>query len=259
MFRFNPKVLLLVCLAVTLPQVVAAQQPPPPTGYTFVAEWNVPRDKWAEASAFTDKSMRPLYERLVADGTLVDYGVFETIVHDASENGYTHGVWFSATSFAAIEKARGEALKVPPAPALAAAKHHDYLLRTQVSKYKAGSGSGGYLGVNSSVVKPGKGAAWRALWDKYNKPVYNKLVANGTLTLYAVQTEFVVTADPGTRFVVAVTPNADGVDKVGAAFAAANQKRTQEERDAIGAAFADALVAGANRSYLARVSSYSAK
>ena len=258
MSRFTLRVLPLACFVLALPQVVSAQQAPP-SGYTFVAEWNVPRDKWPEASTFFDKGLRPIHERLVADGTLVDYGVFETIVHDASENGYTHGVWWSSTSYAGIEKARAEALKVTPAPALSAAKHHDYLLRTQVSKYKAGSGTGGYLRVNSSVVKPGKGGAWRALWDKYNKPVYDELVANGTLSLYAVQTEFVVTLDPGTRMVVTVTPNAEGVDKVGAALAAAAAKRTPEERDAITAAFADVLVAGANRSYMARVNSYSAK
>jgi hypothetical protein len=249
---------LLACLALTLPIVVSAQQPAPPA-YTFVAEWNVPRDKWAEASAFMDKGLRPIHERLVADGTLTDYGVFETVVHDASENGYTHGVWWSATSIAAIEKARAEALKVPPAPALATAEHHDYFLRTLVSKLRPGNGSGGYLRVNSSTVQPGKGAAWRALFDKYNKPIYEELVANGTLSSYAVQAEYVVTMDPGVRMVVSVAPNADAVDKTIAAFATASAKRTQEERDAITAAFAETVVAGSNRSYMARVNSYSMK
>ncbi len=258
MFRLTLRVLPIVCLAVTLPQAVSAQQPAP-AGYTFVADWNAPRDKWAEVSAFTDKNLRPIYERLVADGTLTDYGVFETVVHDASENGYTHGVWWSATSFAGIEKARAEALKVPPAPALNAAKHRDYLLRTQVSKSRAGSGAGGYLRVNSTVVKPGKGAAWRALFDKYTKPVYEELVANGTLSSYALQVENVLTMDPGARMVVTIAPSAEGVDKATAALAAANQKRTQEERDAMAAAFAEVLVPGANRSYLARVNSYSMK
>ena len=118
---------------------------------------------------------------------------------------------------------------------------------------------GGYLRVGSLAVQPGKGAQWRELWDKYTKPVYEELVANGTLSSYAVQVEQVATMDTATRFVVNIAPNAEAMDKANAAFVAANQKRSQEERDAIGAAFAQVIVPGSARGYMARIHSYSMK
>lgn len=244
-----------LCLALVLPLVAEAQQPQPPS-YTFVAQWNVPRDKWAEVSAFADKSWRPLLERLVSDGTLTDYGIFETIVHQ--ETGDTHSIAFSANSFAGIEKARLEALKVPAPPALAAAKHSDLFLTNLIAKHRAASGTG-YLRVNSLVVQPGKAAQWREHWEKYTKPTADELVANGTLSAYAVESQYVATMDPGTRFVVYLAPNAESVDKVGAALAAANQKRSPDERAAVAAALAQLVVAGSNRAFIARATAYSMK
>lgn len=255
MSRVAFRVPVLLCLALVLPLVVNAQQPMPPS-YTFVAEWNVPRDKWPEVSAWMEKSARPLYERLVNDGTLTDYGTSETIVHQ--ENEATHSVWFSANSFAGIEKARLEALKIPPAPALATAKHNDLYLTNLVAKHRAVSGSG-YLRVNSLVVQAGKAAQWREIWEKYTKPTFDKLVANGTLSAYAVESQYIATMDPNTRFVVTIAPSADSVDKVGAALAAANQKRSPDERAAVANAFQQVTVAGSNRAFIARVSAYSMK
>lgn len=255
MSRVALRVPVLLCLALVLPLVVNAQQPMPPS-YTFVAQWSVPRDKWPEISAFADKSWRPLLERLVGDGTLADYGISETIVHQ--EGADTHSIWFTANSFAGIEKARLEALKVPPTPALAAAKHSDLFLTNLVAKHRTASGVG-YLRVNSVVVQPGKAGQWREIWEKYNKPTYDEMVANGTLSAYAVESQYIATMDPNTRFVVTIAPNAESVDKVGAALAAATQKRSPDERTAVAAAFQQVSVAGSNRTFIARVSAYSMK
>lgn len=65
--------------------------------------------------------------------------------------------------------------------------------------------------------------------------------------------------DPNTRFVVSIAPNADSVDKIGAALGAANQKRSPDERAAVATAFAQVVVAGSNRSFTARASAYSMK
>lgn len=253
MSRAAVKIPALLCLALAVPPVATAQQSP---SYTFVADWDVPRDKWAELSAFAEKSWRPLLERLVNDGTLTDYGIFETIVHQEGTN--SHSIAFSANSFAGIEKARLEALKVPAPAFLSAARHNDLYLTNIVARRRPSSGTG-YLRVNSVVVQPGKGAQWRELWEKYNKPTYDELVANGTLSLYAVQSQNVATMDPNTRFVVSIAPSAEAVDKVAAAFAAVNQKRSPDERAAVAAAFQQVTVAGSNRTYLARASAHAMK
>jgi hypothetical protein len=249
-------VVLLLCLGLLIPTAALAQQSAQP-GYTYVAEWNASRDKWPEITAYAEKSWRPLLERLVADGTLTDFGVYETTVHET--DGMTNGLWWSAKSIANIEKARLEALKLPPAPGLLTAKHRDYFLRSLIWKGRPGGGAGGYMRVATSVVQPGKGAQWRALWEKYSQPLYEELMANGTLAAYGVQLEQVVTDDPGVRMVVGIFPNAEGLDKAQAASNALNDKRTQQERDAITAEFLQVTVPSASRSYLARISFYSMK
>ncbi len=250
------EVLALLCLALALPAVVHAQPPAPPV-YTFVAEWDVQRDKWADVSAFMDKGIRAIFDRLVADGTLAGYGTFETLVHEA--DGYTHGMWWTATSLVGIEKARLEAIKVTPPPALATARHHDYFLRSLVSKNRAGSGTGGYIRVNSTMVQTGKGTQWRETWEKYTKPTYDALVADGTLSSYSVETQQIASVSPGLRMVVVVAPSAEAMDKAYAAFTAANAKRSTEERAAVDAAFMDTIVPDASRGYLARVNAYAIK
>lgn len=243
----------VLCLALVAPMVATAQEP---QTYTFVAEWAVPRAQWDEFTAFWEKNARPVLERLTADGTLVGWGIFASRVHlvDAT----THGTWYWANSLAAGQRALDELLKLPPNPATAGAKHRDYLLRSLIRKDRAASGSG-YLWVGSVQVQPGKGQQWRELWEKYTKPVYDELQANGTISMYELVVEHVHTEDPGTRFVAYVTPSADGLDKVRAALAAAGEKRSAEENRAIGAAFAEVTVAGAHRDFFARVSAYAHK
>ena len=71
--------------------------------------------------------------------------------------------------------------------------------------------------------------------------------------------EYVHTADPAWRHVVYVAPSADAIDKLNAAFQAASQKRSAEERRAIGDAFTSILVPGVHTDYFARVVSYASK
>jgi hypothetical protein len=249
-------VVLVLCLGLLTPLAASAQQAGP-IGYTYVAEWNASRDKWPEITAYAEKSWRPLLERLVADGTLTDFGVYQTVVHEL--DGASHGIWWSAKSIANIEKARLEALKLPPGPGLTEAKHRDYFLRSLIWKGRPGNGSSGYLRVATSVVQPGKGAQWLALWQKYSQPLWDEFVANGTVSAYGVQLEHIVTDDPGVRMVVGIFPNAEGLDKAQAASMALTEKRSQAERDAITAEFAAVTVPSAARTYLGRINFYSMK
>jgi hypothetical protein len=243
----------VLCLALLSPALVQAQQAEPPV-YTFVAEWEIARDKWDQFHTDWEKNSRPVLERLSANGTLVNWGTFATVVHE--DGNITHGTWWAATSIAGIERARTELIKQPNPTLASATKHHDYLLRSLTRGTRATGPASGYLWVSSAMVQPGKGQDWRAHWDKYSKPVYEQLLKDGTITYYAVEVEQVHTQASGRRFVVYITPGADGVDKVNAAFQAANQKRSEEERRAIGSALGDMTVAGTHRDFFAWVASY---
>ena len=214
------------------------------------------RGDWKDVDTRADVGhWRPLLERPVADGMLTDFGIHETVVRQAED--VSHGLWWPSTSIAGIEKPRLEAIRIPPASGLAAAKHRDCFLRSLIWKSRPGSGSGGYLRVATSVIQPGKGAQWRALWEKYSQPFYDEQGSGGTFSAYGVQLEHVVTDDPGVRMVVSILPNAKALLQAQNASNALNAKRSQDKREAITAAFNQVTVPGAARTYLARLTSYS--
>ncbi len=246
----------VLCLPLLAPVFVRAQQQEPPV-YTFVALWNVPRAQWAEYTTWREKNAQPVLDRMFKDGTLVSWGNFETLVHQ--EDGYTHGVWWQASGIAGLERARLELIKLPPSPAMTGARHRDFLYRSLIHYTKAAGPTSGYLRVSSSQVQPGKGDEFRKLWEKYAKPTYDELLANGTITYYELEVEDVHTQNPGWRYVVSIAPSAEAVDKVNATFVALNQKRSAEEREGISAMFREVTVPGAHWDYVARIASYAQK
>jgi len=239
------------------PYGASAQPAEQPPVYTFVAEWTVPRAQWGEAAAFFEKTTRPVLERLTAGGTLGGWGNYETVVHQEDAN--THGTWWTASNLAGIERAREELIKLPPNPAMAAAKHHDYLVRSIIYNGKTAGPASGYLLVSSGKVVPGKGLQWREFWEKYSKPTYDELVADGTIVGYSVDVEQVHTDDPGWRHTVVVAPSAEAIDKMNAAFQALGRKRGAEANRGIFATQAELTVAGVHRDYFARVVAHARK
>lgn len=245
-----------VCFLLLAPLGLAAQQEAPV--FTFVAEWAVPRAQWGDYTADFNRYTRPVLEKMFANGTISGWGAFTTVVH--TEGGITHGIWMTASGHAGLEATRQELLKNPPSSALlASTKHTDVLLRSLTHKGRSSAATTGYLVVSATQVQPGKGGDWRDLWDKYTKPTYDELFANGTILSYSIDVEQIHTENPGWRYVVYVAPNIEAVDKVNAAFRALIEKRSPEERRGIGEAFADVTVAGAHWDLLAQVLGYAHK
>ena len=221
--------------------------------YTYVAHWNVPRVQWAEFTAFGEESVRPVLERLLANGTIVSWGISTTIVHE--QGGTTHEVYWAASSIAGIERAREELVKVSPSAVVADAKHHDHLLQSLIHRGSTTDTTSGYLDISVWKVRPGRGRAWRAVWEKYFKPTYDELLANGTILAYGISFQYVHTVDPRYRYVWSIAPSADAVDKVNEAYTAVFEK----EAPAIFAAFASVAVRSEHRDYFRRVLSYAHK
>jgi hypothetical protein len=231
-----------------------AQTPPAPAAepYTFVAEWQIPRPLWAAFPVDFDKNSRPVLEKLSTDGTLIAWGVYESIVHTA--DGYSHGLWWTASSYAAMEKARRQLL---PTAAMSqslmgATGHRDFFLRSIVYAGKSASGEG-YLTVSSYLLKAGKARDWKELWDKSSKPVFDELLAKGTLLGYSVDVEDVHTDSPMWRMVVTLSPSAEADDQYGAALDAAAAKLTPQERQTRALMTEATLEPGAHRDMYARV------
>lgn len=241
-------IIAMTAISIAFP-LMAQEKPPEP--YTFVAEWTVPRDQWASFAEHMNKNVKPIFERMGSDGTLIDWGMYETLVHEETKN--THGIWWSAKTFANLEKARLEAIKLPPHPAMVTAPHRDYLLRSMFGASRTGAGAGGYVYVNTQHVRAGMEARWKEMWEKVNKPVLDDLVAKGQLLAYWVQYEDVHTAPNSLRFIVTISASADAEDKINAAFDAARAKRSDLENQGLGSIMRELAVPEDHRDYMARI------
>lgn len=259
MARRSTSILLALSLTLLAPLVAFAQQAPPPQEppvFTFNPEWTIPRGMWDSLGKHFDRDIRPVLERRLADGTLLGWGRYQTVVHQPT--GGTDGFWWSATSIAALERLTGELLPTAARnPAITAATSHtDGLYRSIIQRRRGAASGSGYLWVSATQVQPGKGQEYRELWEKYTRPTYDSLLAAGVITMYSLDVEQVHTQNPGWRYFYYVTATPDGVDKVGATFAALAQRRGPEMNRAIGDQFAEVTVAGAHWDFFGRVLSF---
>ena len=109
-----------------------------------------------------------------------------------------------------------------------------------------------YTRYNFVKVKPGKGPQYRRTWEKYNKPVFDKLVADRTVLAFGLAAEDVKTDGDWTHFVWIATADMAGGDKVGAAFAADRARRSEKERNEITEEFLEATEPDKARSMITR-------
>jgi competence protein ComGC len=257
----------LVGIVLGLAVVPTTRAEDQPVVYTRVAQWQIARPQWGAYEKDLKKNMVPVMEKLLADGVITEFGADRTTVH--SPDGYTHSTWFCAKSLAGLEKALDTLVesesKLTPEERrkqdtdFAGTKHADLILRSVWFKNRTVKTEKGYGTVSVQKMQPGKAQEYQDLFDKYTKPVLEQLYKDGAVTAYGVDAELVHTGDQGLRFFWQVMPDADALDKVEAAFDAARQKRTPEERRAIGQAFADLRDPAAHRDSQANIVYYSAK
>jgi hypothetical protein len=247
--------------------VVPAVRAEEPVVYTRVAQWQIARPNWSAYEKDLKKNTVPVMEKLLADGVIIEFGADRTSVH--TPDGYTHSTWFSAKSQANLEKALATLVesesKLTPEERrkgdtdFAGTKHADMILRSIAFKNRTIKTEKGYGSVSVQKTLPGKAQEYQELWDKYNKPILEQLYKDGVVTAYGVDVEAVHTGDPSLRFFWEVYPDADAFDKEEAAFNAAREKRSPEERRAIGQAFQELRDAAAHRDSQSDIVYYSAK
>ena len=238
-----------------------------PVVYTRVAQWQIARPNWGAYEKDLKKTRSRSWRSCWPTASITEFGADRTTVH--SPDGYTHSTWFSARSLADLEKALDALVesesKLTPEERrkqdtdFAGTKHADLILRSVAYHNRTVKTEKGYETVSVQKMQPGKAQDYMALYDKYTKPVLEQLYKDGALTAYGVDAEVVHTGDPAFRFFWQMLPDADALDKVQAAFDAAREKRTPEERRAIGEAFAELTDASAHRDSRPNVIYYSVK
>lgn len=257
--------LLLVCFAALGQQTPAQQQP-----LTFYYDYRVNAGKEEEFMNLIKTVGAPVRDKLMAEGVILAWGMETPILR--YPGGTTNLIWFSVANMEGVEKvllameaqqakleaeAKASKSKTPSqriGETVDMSKTRDWLTVDLV--FRAGPNPApGVLPVtryNFAKVKPGKGAEYRSLWEKYNKPVFDKLLADGALLAFGFATEAIKTDGDFTHFVWMAAPNMAGLDKIAAAFAADRERRTADERNSIGQAFADVTEPDKARSIVTR-------
>src|SRR6267143_948522 len=111
--------LLLFVLAVIVVPAALSQTAPMPIVYTYVSQFQVPRANWAAYSEDTEKTVVPIMEKMMADGSITGWSTFEQIIH--TPDGYTHGAAWSSNTIAGLMKVLDEVRKAGPRPGQIAA------------------------------------------------------------------------------------------------------------------------------------------
>ncbi len=190
-----------------------------PPMYSYVANWQIPRAQWADI-AKAGLSNKTILDKALADGTIVGYGNDENLVHQP--DGETHDSWWAAMSMAGLIKVLDQfyASGNATSPALASAtKHWDEIFVSRYYNWKSGPWKGGYVSVSSYKLKADAPRNAVGLLSKdVVVPVMEKLLAEGVILEYEIDTQEVHTSAPGTFWIVFVMPEPEGVDKVDAAI-----------------------------------------
>lgn len=273
--------LILVSLTLLLFCGALMGQQPPPQSLTFFYDYKVNPGKEDEFMNLVKTVGAPVRDKLMAEGVVMAWGIETPVLR--YPGGTTHLIWFSVNNWDGVEKvlngmeaqqarlaaeeakAADEARRNKQKPAMTTAerirevfdmdKTRDWLTRDLVSNYTTANLSASLLPItryNFVKVKPGKGTDYRRTWEKYNKPVFDKLIADGTVLAYGLAVEEVKTDGDFTHFTWIATSNMAGMDKVGPAFAADRARRSEEERTAIGEQFSSVLEPNASRSIVTR-------
>ena len=257
--------LLLVCFA-----AFGQQTPTQPQPLTFYYDYRVNPGKEEEFMSLINTVGAPVRDKLMAQGVILAWGMETPILRYPS--GTTNLIWFTVANMEGIDKvlmameaqqakleaeAKANKSKTPSErirETLDMSKTRDWLTTDLV--FQAGPNPApGVLPItryNFAKVKPGKGADYRRLWEKYNKPIFDKLLADGVILAFGLTTEAIKTDGDFTHFVWMATANMAGLDKIAAAFAADRARRTEDERNYIAQAFNDATEPDKARSMVTR-------
>jgi hypothetical protein len=190
-----------------------------PPMYSYIANWQIPRAQWGEMekSALADNA---LLDKALADGTIVAYGNDENLVHQP--DGETHDDWWSSMSMAGLIKVLDQ-LSASGSSASSvlttSTRHWDEIMESRYYNWHSGSWKTGYTSVSSYKLKPdAPDDAIDLLSQNMVVPLLEKMLSDGTIHEYEIDTQAIHTEAPDTFWIVYIASSPEGLDKVNAAI-----------------------------------------
>jgi len=189
-----------------------------PRMYSYIGFWNIPRTQWGEM-AKADAADEKIVQKALADGTIVGYGFDVSLIHQP--DGATHDGWWSAMSLAGLLNVLDQYYKSGSAtsPVLASStKHWDNIYVSRYYNWHSGSWKDVYTSGGCFKLKPdAPDNAIDTLSKNIFVPLMEKMMAEGAVHEYEVDTEAYHTQPVGTFCVFEIVANAEALDKVSAA------------------------------------------
>jgi len=246
---------MLLAISLVLCLSLVAQQAPPPQPLTLWHDFTVQPGEEGQFMVLANTVGVPVLDKLMAEGVVQAWGIEVPILRMPGQP--THMVWITVNDWAGLGKVQNgieaQFAKLAAEEAKARTKTtaqrmkevfdhtmtRDWLTRDLVSGYgnKMPPNPMPYARYFFTKVKPGKGGEYRQVWEKYNKPVLEKLVADGVVMAWGMSVEEVRTEGSFTHFTWVGVAQMSDWDKVRAAFIADRQGRSEEQQDAISHAF----------------------
>jgi hypothetical protein len=221
-----------------------------PPMYSYVSFWSIPRGQWAEM-AKADAADQKILDKAIANEISVGYVNDTNLVHQP--DGETHDDWWSAMSMAAVLNVLDQFYKAgtPTTPVLASAtKHWDSIFVSRYYNWHPGSWKDLYTHGSSYKLKAdAPNDAVDTLSKNMIVPLMEKMLADGAIHEYEVDTEAIHTEAPGTFWVFYLAANAESLDKVSTAL-----RETLKANPLNGPAFGSMTDFTDHRDYLARTS-----
>jgi len=189
-----------------------------PRMYTYVAFWTLPRTQWAEEAKEVAGEQK-MMEKGISDGQIVAYGDDENLVHQ--NDAPTHDDWFSAMSMAGLLNLLDGIYKsgAPTSPVdVSATKHSDAIFVSRYYNWHSGSWKGVYSETSMYKLKAdAPDNAVETISKNLVGPLMEKMLADGAIHEYEIDTEAIHTEAPGTFWISYIAANSEGLDKVNAA------------------------------------------
>jgi len=171
------------------------------------------------------------------------------LVHQV--DGPTHDDWWCPSSMAGVLNVLDQFYKngSSASPVLqGATKHWDEVLMSRYYNWKPGTMKAGYTQGSSYKLKAdASDDAIDTMAKNAFVPLMEKMLANGTIIEYEIDTEAIHAQAPGSFYLFYLCPNADGIDKVNAAL-----RETLKANPMVAPAFDSVVDFSAHRDYLDR-------
>lgn len=254
-------VITLVLLVALGGTATLAQESESESVYFQVAMWDVPRGKSATFETYFENHMKPVFEKMLADGVIIEFGFDTAVLHDP--DGYSHGLWWGARSLQDLMKVTDEYRRSLGGNAATReaelddmlTKHTDYIVESMNYGAQPVKLTSGHAIGSGIRVKRGRMNDFRQAWEANNKPIYDQLLADGTILAYAVDTPYFHTSEEslGEVWTWYAVRDLNAEHKVRQAFNKAREQLSQKERDKRRDQYFDMVIAGSHRDNLTRI------